>query len=46
VPNMYAAIFGMAALQGIQPRANVRMLAAICVATASLALGHMTRLIW
>ncbi len=46
VPNMYAALFCVAALRGVRPRLNTIGLAAICLSTAMLGLGHMSRVIW
>jgi hypothetical protein len=46
VPNMYAAVLALAALQGIHPRLNTLLLAGVCLSTALLGLGHMSRVIW
>ena len=46
VPNLYASLFGIAALLGIRPRWNTAALAAACVGVTLLGLGHMTRVIW
>jgi hypothetical protein len=46
VPNMYAVLFAVAALQGVNPRFNTLVLAWVCLSTALLGLGHMSRVIW
>jgi hypothetical protein len=46
VPNMYAGLFAVAALEGVDRRLNTAALAAVCVSTALLGLGHMSRVIW
>lgn len=46
VPNMYAALFAVAALEGVDRRLNTAALGAVCVSTALLGLGHMSRVIW
>ena len=46
VPNLYASLFGVAALLGVRPRLNVAAVAAACLGVTLLGLGHMTRLIW
>ena len=46
VPNLFASLFGIAALLGIRPRWNTAALAAACVGVTLLGLGHMTRVIW
>lgn len=46
VPNMYAALFCVAALRGVRPQLNTVVLAAVCFSTAMLGLGHMSRVIW
>ncbi len=46
VPNMYAALFCVAILRGVRPRLNTFVLAAVCVSTAMLGLGHMSRIVW
>ena len=46
VPNLYAALFGLAALAGPRPRLAVAALAGTCAAVLVLGLGHMTRIVW
>lgn len=46
VPNLYASLFGVAALLGVRPRLNVAAVAVACLGVTLLGLGHMTRLIW
>lgn len=46
LPNVYASLFGLAALLGVKPRLGVLALAGTCVAVTLLGLGHMTRVIW
>lgn len=46
VPNLYAALFGLAALAGPRPRLAATALAGTCAAVLVLGLGHMTRVIW
>ena len=46
VPNLYAILFGTAALLGVRPRLHALALAAACAGVTLLGLGHMTRVIW
>jgi hypothetical protein len=46
LPNLYAILFGTAALLGVRPRFHLLALAGTCVGVALLGLGHMTRVIW
>ena len=46
LPNLYAILFGMAALMGVRPRFHLLALAATCAGVTLLGLGHMTRVIW
>lgn len=46
LPNLYASLFGTAALVGFRPRLSVLALAGTCVAVALLGLGHSARIIW
>lgn len=46
LPNVYAALFGLAALLGVRPRLGLLALAGTCAAVTLLGLGHMTRVIW
>lgn len=46
LPNVYASLFGVAALLGVKPRLSALALAGTCVAVTLLGLGHMTRVIW
>lgn len=46
VPNLFASLFGIAALLGVHPRWNTAALAAACLGVTLLGLGHMTRVIW
>lgn len=46
VPNLYAILFGTAALLGVRRRFSLLALAAACCGTLLLGLGHMTRVIW
>lgn len=46
LPNLYAGLFGTAALAGYRPRLSALALAATCVAVALLGIGHSARIIW
>jgi hypothetical protein len=46
VPNLFAIIFGTAALSGVHRRLNISALAGTGVAVTVLGLGHMFRVIW
>ena len=46
LPNLYAGLFGTAALAGYRPRSSVLALAGTCAAVALLGLGHSARIIW
>lgn len=46
VPNLYASLFGAAALLGVHPRWNLFCLSAACAGVALLGLGHATRFLW
>lgn len=46
VPNLYAIVFGLGALLGVRPRQGTLAVAGVCLGTALLGLGHMTRAIW
>ena len=46
VPNVLATLFAVAALRGTRPRWNTACLAAVCLASLALGLGHRARLIW
>lgn len=46
VPNLYAIVFGLGALLGVRTRLGTLAVAAVCLGTALLGLGHMTRTIW
>ena len=46
LPNLYAGLFGTAALAGYRPRLSALALAGTCVAVALLGLGHSARIIW
>lgn len=46
VPNLIAIVIGCAVLRGVRPLAGVLLLAATCLATLLLGLGHRTGLIW
>jgi hypothetical protein len=46
VPNLYAIVFGLGALLGVRTRLGTVAVAAVCLGTALLGLGHMTRTIW
>lgn len=46
LPNLYASLFGLAALLGYRPRLSALALAGTCVAVALLGLGHSAKIIW
>lgn len=46
LPNLYAGLFGTAALVGWRPRSSALALAGTCVAVALLGIGHSARIIW
>lgn len=46
LPNLYAGLFGTAALVGFRPRLSALALAGTCVAVALLGLGHSAKIIW
>ena len=46
LPNLYAGLFGAAALVGFRPRLSALALAGTCVAVALLGIGHSARIIW
>lgn len=46
LPNLYAGLFGTAALVGFRPRWSALALAGTCVAVALLGIGHSARIIW
>lgn len=46
LPNLYAGLFGTAALAGFRPRLSALALAGTCVAVALLGLGHSAKIIW
>lgn len=46
LPNLYAALFGTAALAGYRPRLSALALAGTCVAVALLGIGHSAKIIW
>lgn len=46
LPNLYAILFGAAALLGVRPRFHLLALAATCAGVTLLGLGHITRVIW
>lgn len=46
LPNLYAGLFGTAALVGFRPRLSALALFGTCVAVALLGLGHSAKIIW
>jgi hypothetical protein len=46
LPNLYASLFGLAALAGYRPRWSALALAGTCVAVALLGIGHSAKIIW
>lgn len=46
LPNLYAGLFGTAALVGFRPRLSALALFGTCVAVALLGLGHSIKIIW
>lgn len=46
LPNLYAGLFGLAALLGFRPRLSALALAGTCAAVALLGIGHSAKVIW
>ena len=46
IPNALAASFAACALIAVRPALNMTLIAAVCLSTLFLGLGHMGRWIW